>query len=153
MGCDIYLFDSEDFCSKFSICTDIYACRYHVNIFIDIIILVSNGCSSLKPKMWVCFFPFQKATQFPTHSRGDMQKPEEEHMLAVIANWGHSQFVNQASNAFSLKAAFTFRICYLFDQMLAAHHKAIIIHKQKLFQYVPHRIFISEPFCGSKQTH
>lgn len=122
MGCDIYLFDSEEFCSKFSICTDIYACRYHVNIFIDIIILVSNGCSSLKPKMWVCFFPFQKATQFPTHSRGDMQKPEEEHMLAVIANWGHSQFVNQASNAFSLKAAFTFRICYLFDQMLAAQN-------------------------------
>lgn len=74
-------------------------------------------------------------------------------MLAMIANWGHSQFVNQASKAFSLKAAFTFRMCYLFDQMLAAHHKAIIIHKQKLFQYVPHRIFISEPFCGSKQTH
>lgn len=77
---------------------------------------------SLKPNVWVCFFPFQKATQFPTHSRGDIQKPEEEHMLAVIANWGHSQFVNQASKAFSLKAAFTFRICYLFDQMLAAHH-------------------------------
>ena len=43
----------------------------HVNIWIDIIVLVSNGCSSLKPKMWVWFFSISKGHgKIPTHSRG-----------------------------------------------------------------------------------
>lgn len=64
IGCDGYLFDSEE-CVVNSVYAPIYyACKYHVNIYIymyiDIIFLVSNGCSSLKSTSGFVFFSISK---------------------------------------------------------------------------------------------